>query len=88
MKRPFSLLVIHGDGSRALRISLPGWIVYGTLALVAGVAATMIGLSGDYVLLKREFAQFPGLHQCVEDERAFHSFQPRRSPRRGAITAG
>ena len=87
MKRPFSLLVIHGDGSRALRISLPGWIAYGTLALVAGVAAAMIGLSGDYVLLKREYAQFPGLHQCVEDERAFHSFQPRIAAVRGEISA-
>src|SRR5207244_10661410 len=65
----------------------PGWLRYRTLAPVAGRAAAMIGLSGDYVLLKREYAQFPGLHQCVEDERAFHSFQPRIAAVRGEISA-
>jgi len=85
MKRPLSLLVIHGDGSRITRVRLPRWIATGTIVLVGAVGATMFGLSGDYMLLKRESAQFPALRQCVADERAFHSFQPQLEAVRSEI---
>jgi len=85
MKRPLSLLVIHGDGSRITRVRLPRWIATGTIVLVGAVGATMFGLSGDYMLLKRESAQFPALRQCVADERTFHSFQPQLEAVRSEI---
>jgi murein DD-endopeptidase MepM/ murein hydrolase activator NlpD len=85
MRRPLSLLVIHGDGTRILRVRLPRWIAHGTVAIVAAVGATMVGLSGDYLFLKRESAQFPALRQCVADERAFHAFQPQVAAVRSEI---
>jgi Peptidase family M23 len=85
MKRPLSVLVIHGDGSRITRVRLPRWIALGTIIMVAAVGATIFGLSGDYVLLKRETAQFPDLSQCIQDDRAFHALQPRLAAVRGEI---
>ena len=67
MKPPFSLLVVHGDGSRVLRVSLPRWIVYGTLGSVAAVAAA--GLSGEYVLRQRQWDQMAALRRRTDDQR-------------------
>jgi len=85
MKPPFSLLVVHGDGSRVLRVSLPRWIVYGTLGSVAAVAA--VGLSAEYVFRQRDGNEVAELRRRVDDQRAvIDSFQTRVAAVRGEIT--
>src|SRR5207249_6012914 len=84
MKPPFSLLVVHGDGSRLLRVHLPRWIVYGTLGSVAAVAAA--GLSGEYVLRQGDGDQMAALRRRVEDQReVIDSFQTRVAAVRSEI---
>jgi len=85
MKDPFTLLLVHGDGSRVLRVCLPRWIVYGTLGSVAAVATATIGLSGGYVLLERESGQMAALRQRADDERVLDSFQTRIAAVRSEI---
>jgi murein DD-endopeptidase MepM/ murein hydrolase activator NlpD len=85
MKPPFSLLVVHGDGSRVLRVSLPRWIVYGTLGSVAAVAS--VGLSAEYVFRQRDGNEVAELRRRVDDQRAvIDSFQTRVAAVRGEIT--
>src|SRR5439155_1512987 len=85
MKPPFSLLVVHGDGSRVLRVSLPRWIVYGTLGSVAAVAA--VGLSAEYVFRQRDGNEVAELRRRVDDQRAvIDSLQTRVAAVRGEIT--
>jgi murein DD-endopeptidase MepM/ murein hydrolase activator NlpD len=78
MKPPFRLVVICGDGSRVLRLSVPRGIAFGVLGLQAVVGTAMVGLSGDYVSLKRESSQVAALRREAEDQRAFlAALQPR-----------
>jgi murein DD-endopeptidase MepM/ murein hydrolase activator NlpD len=56
MKPPFSILVVHGDGSRLVRLRLWRWVAYGALASIAAVLAALLALSGERALLKRRLA--------------------------------
>src|SRR5439155_15622637 len=86
MKPPFSLLVVYGDGSRVLRVSLPRWIVYGTLGSFAALAVA--SLSGGYVLHLGQGDQMAALRRRVHDQRALiDSFHTRVAAVRGEITA-
>ena len=86
MKPPFSLLVVHGDGSRVLRVSLPRWIVYGTLGSLAALVAA--SLSGEYLLGRRDGDQVAALRRRVDDQRALiDSFHTRVAAVRGEIMA-
>lgn len=69
MKPPFSLLVVHGDGSRVLRLRLPRWIAYGALGSLGAVLATAVGLSGEYLYLRRESGQLAALRRRVDGQR-------------------
>ena len=71
MKPPLSLLLVHGDGSRVLRVCLPRWIAYATLGLVAAVAVATSG----FMVLVRQSGRTATLRQRVDDERALESFQ-------------
>ncbi len=88
MKPPFSLLVVHGDGSRVLRFCLPRWIAYGTLGSVAAMAAAGVGLSGEYVRLGPQWRETEALRRRVDDQSAvIDSFEARVAAVRGEITA-
>src|SRR5262245_19119879 len=58
MKPPFGLIVVHGDGSRVTRLSVPRWVVYGVIGVQAGVLATVIGFSTDYTFDRRQVQAF------------------------------
>jgi murein DD-endopeptidase MepM/ murein hydrolase activator NlpD len=54
MKPPLSILVVHGDGTRVLRFTVPRWIGYVAVTLEAAVVAATIGLAGDLTLRSDE----------------------------------
>ena len=86
MKPPFSLLVIHGDGSRVSRVYLPRWILYGTLGSLAAIVVA--SFSGEYLLGRRDGDQVAALRRRVDDQRALiDSFHTRVAAVRGEITA-
>lgn len=50
--KQFNLLMVRDDGSRVMRLSIPGWVVG---AVVGGLVVTLIGLAfiyPDYVTLR------------------------------------
>jgi murein DD-endopeptidase MepM/ murein hydrolase activator NlpD len=69
MKPPFSLLLVHGDGSRVVRVRLPRWLVYGTCGSLGAAFVVMAALSAGYVLLKRQGSEVAALRQRVEHQR-------------------
>ena len=78
MNPPINLLVVHGDGSRVLRVCLSQWIAYATVGLGAAIVTVMLGLAGHYVVLAQQSGQVAGLRQRVADQYALlASFQTR-----------
>jgi septal ring factor EnvC (AmiA/AmiB activator) len=71
VKPPFSLVVLCGDGSRVRRFSVPRGLAYGALGLQAVVGTAMVGLSGDYAVLKRESGQMAALRRHADEQRVF-----------------
>ena len=64
----FNLLIVHGDGSRIVRLRLPRWLLWGgLLTLVLGVS-TLGAIFGDYVSLKYENSQVGTLRQQVREQ--------------------
>ena len=86
MKPPFSLLVVHGDGSRVLRVDLPRWIVYGTLGSLAALFAA--SLAGEYLVGRLDGDQVAALRRRVDEQRTLiDSFHTRVAAVRSEITA-
>ena len=77
MKPPFAVVVVHGDGSRVLRFSLPRWLAYGALGLETAVLAATFGFSGDYALRRRQVEAF---RARADDQRALLASFERRLP--------
>ena len=78
MNPPISLLLVHGDGTRVLRVSLSRWVAYATFGLCAAIMAVMAGLAGHYVLLLQQSDQMAGLRRSLADQHALlASFQTR-----------
>ena len=86
MKPPFGFLILHGDGSRVMRLTVPRSFVYGALGFLGLAAATAAGLSGQYAVLKSQAGQLSALREEVTEQRAFiDSFQQRVVAVRGEI---
>jgi septal ring factor EnvC (AmiA/AmiB activator) len=86
MKPPFSVLIVHGDGTRILRVNLPRWLAYGTMGLFAALAVSAFALSGEHALLVQQWAQMAALRRRVADQRhLIDSFQTRVASVRGEI---
>ena len=70
-KRPrrFNFLIVHGDGRRIHRLSLPRWVPYGGLTLVALVISTLGAIFGDYVSLKKQWGEMAALQREVAEQR-------------------
>jgi murein DD-endopeptidase MepM/ murein hydrolase activator NlpD len=86
MKPPFSVLVVHGDGSHVLRVLLPRWIVYGALGSLAVLAVA--GLSGGYVIRQLDGEELAALRQQVDDQRELiDAFETRVGAVGGEIAA-
>jgi murein DD-endopeptidase MepM/ murein hydrolase activator NlpD len=61
--KQFNLLMVRDDGSRVLRLSVPGWAVAAT---VGGLAVTILGLAfiyPDYVSLRHQRGTFTALSE-------------------------
>jgi murein DD-endopeptidase MepM/ murein hydrolase activator NlpD len=61
--KQFNLLMVRDDGSRVLRLSVPGWAVGAT---VGGLAVTVLGLAfiyPDYVSLRHQRGAFAALSE-------------------------
>ncbi len=61
--KQFNLLMVRDDGSRVLRLSVPGWAVAAT---VGGLAVTILGLAfiyPDYVSLRHQRGAFAALSE-------------------------
>ena len=59
--RQFNLLMVRDDGSRVVRLSVPGWVIG---AMVGGLAVTLFGLGviyPDYVSLRHQRSTFAAL---------------------------
>ncbi|HJQ82622.1 MAG TPA: M23 family metallopeptidase [Candidatus Binatia bacterium] len=65
MRPPFSVVVVHGDGSRVLRVDIPRWIVWSALGLQAAVLTAVVGLSRDHA---GRAARMEALSQHVADQ--------------------
>ena len=68
MRPPFSLVFVHGDGSRVLRLSVPRWLGYGLLVVPAAVAGVALALAGAQALIAYQRTELAGLHRRVEDQ--------------------
>jgi murein DD-endopeptidase MepM/ murein hydrolase activator NlpD len=66
--KQFNLLMVRDDGSRVLRLSVPGWVV-GVAA--GGLAVTLIGLAfiyPDYVSLRQQRSTFTALSARLQSQ--------------------
>ncbi len=89
MRKPhrFNLLIVHGDGTRVLRLNLPRWVLYSALAIVALAVSTLGAIYGDYVSLKHQFAQVSALQQQVVEQRSLiDTFHRRIAQVRGEVS--
>jgi murein DD-endopeptidase MepM/ murein hydrolase activator NlpD len=89
MRKPhrFNLLIVHGDGTRVLRLNFPRWIFFGGLTSLALAVATLGAIYGDYLFLKRQWHAMTALRQQVVEQQALiDSFQRRIAEVRGEVS--
>jgi murein DD-endopeptidase MepM/ murein hydrolase activator NlpD len=90
MRKPkqFNLLMVRDDGSRVLRLSIPGWVVG---ALIAGFVVTLLGLAfiyPDYVSLRSQRATFSALSARLHSQQTLiDASQQRMREIRGEINS-
>ena len=89
MRRPhrFNLLIVHGDGTRVLRLNLPRWLLYGSLTVLLLAVSTLGAIFGDYVSLKQQFGKVAALQrQTAEQQALIESFHTRIAQVRNEIS--
>jgi len=90
MRKPkqFNLLMVRDDGSRVLRLSVPGWVVG---AMVGGFVVTLLGLAfiyPDYVSLRNQRATFSALSaRLASQQTLIEASQQRMREIRGEINS-
>lgn len=76
MKPAFSLLVVHGDGSRISRFRFSRWIAYCGLGVTTTLVAAAVLLSDDYAFLRQQSGELAALRRGAGDRadlgRALH----------------
>ena len=70
MRPPFSLVFVHGDGSRVLRLNVPRWVGYATLLVPAAIATGALALGGARALINYQRGELAGLNRRVADQNA------------------
>lgn len=89
MRQPhrFNLLIVHGDGTRVLRLNLPRWILYGSVSVLLLAVSTLGAIFGDYLSLKRQFGQVAELqHQTAEQRALIGTFHTRITEIRSEVS--
>ncbi|MGH7414493.1 MAG: M23 family metallopeptidase, partial [Candidatus Rokuibacteriota bacterium] len=66
----FTLVLVHGGGSRVLHLGCPRWLLWGSLPLLLLGGALLTGVWTDYFALKRAQVRAPALERRVEEQRA------------------
>jgi hypothetical protein len=74
----FTLVLVHGGGSRMLHVGCPRWLLWGGLLAVLLGGALLGGTWWDYFSLKRAQMQAAGLERRGEEQRVMlESFEQR-----------
>jgi murein DD-endopeptidase MepM/ murein hydrolase activator NlpD len=78
MNPPFTLLVVHGDGTQVMRLRVPRWVAYGGLGMMTATLAVAVGLSGERAVLVQQARQVAALERDVAEKRdVIDAFQTR-----------
>ena len=67
-RREFNLLVVHGDGRRIARVTLPRWLILTVLALLLAVPASVAVIYTDYLTLRSQRASLNDLTARVTEQ--------------------
>lgn len=66
--REFNLLVVHGDGRRIARVTLPWWLILTVLGLFLAVPASVAVIYTDYLQLRSQRASLNELTARVAEQ--------------------
>ena len=66
----FTVVLVHGGGSRMLHVGCPRWLLWSGLALIGLGATILTGAWLDYFALKRAQLQAAALERRVEEQQA------------------
>ena len=69
-RRAFNLLVVHGDGRRIARLTLPRWLILTFLGLFLAVPASVTVIYRDYLALRSQRASLNELSARVVEQQA------------------
>jgi len=67
-RRELNLLVVHGDGRRIARLTLPRWLILTVLGLFLAVLASVTVIYEDYLRLRSQRAS----QQPTETKSMYH----------------
>jgi murein DD-endopeptidase MepM/ murein hydrolase activator NlpD len=67
-QRKFNLLVVHGDGRRIARITLPRWLILAAVGLVLVVPASVAVIYTDYLQLRSQRTSLNELSARVAEQ--------------------
>ena len=67
-RREFNLLVVHGDGRRIARVTLPRWLILTVLGLFLAVPASVTVIYKDYLTLRSQRASLNELTARVAEQ--------------------
>ena len=67
-RREFNLLVVHGDGRRIARVTLPRWLILAVLGLILAVPASVAVIYTDYLQLRSQRASLNELTARVAEQ--------------------
>jgi murein DD-endopeptidase MepM/ murein hydrolase activator NlpD len=66
----FTLVLVHGGGTRMLHVGCPRWLLWAGLTLLLMSGALLTGTWMDYFALKRAHLQAAALERRVDEQRA------------------
>ena len=67
-RRQFNLLVVHGDGRRIARVTIPRWLILTVLGLFLAVAGSVAVIYTDYLTLRSQRASLNALTARVAEQ--------------------
>lgn len=67
-RREFNLLVVHGDGRRIVRVTLPRWLILAVLVVFLAVPVSVAVIYADYLKLRSQRASLNELTARVEEQ--------------------
>jgi murein DD-endopeptidase MepM/ murein hydrolase activator NlpD len=76
--RRFSVLIVHGNGARTIRLSVASWVPYGAIVLLLLAVPIQAVLWTDYLGLKRRATEVTASHEELRAQRALHEAIGRR----------